>query len=278
MTGVMPDDSLQGEAVTLRSGVSLRVCHTPGRSPALVFLHGGLGNRFNWRSQYEFAQAQGWETLTYDLAGHGQSSPYSRYSIGRHCRDLNRILHHFHIHNPILCCHSYGVPLGLEWASRYPTRALILIAGGTHNLTPWWEVVVVKGLAWGGRHLFRLPWVQQLSASMVSHQSQQLQQFFTECPTPAELHPYEILEIFWGYNFFNRRQAVYPMNIPALIITGGQDSVFTEMMGRQLATHFKDHHHLHLSTAGHLAMAEFPDQVNSTIAHWISTLQVSASA
>ena len=131
-------DPLTGEKINLRLGVDLQVCHSPGQTPALVFLHGGLGNRFNWRSQYEFFQSQGREVLVYDLAGHGQSQPYNRYSVGRHCRDLTRLLRHFHIQSPILCCHSYGVPIGLEWARRHQVSALVAIAGGTHNLTPRW--------------------------------------------------------------------------------------------------------------------------------------------
>ena len=91
-------DLLMGEQIHLRRGVDFQVSHHPGKPPALVFLHGGLGNRFNWRWQYEFAVAQGWEALAYDLAGHGQSPPYPRYSIGRHCRDLTRLLDRFSIH------------------------------------------------------------------------------------------------------------------------------------------------------------------------------------
>ncbi len=265
-------DVLHGEAVSLRPGVTLRVCHTPGRSPALVFLHGGLGNRFNWRSQYEFARTNGWEALTYDLAGNGQSSPYPRYSIGRHCRDLTRLLRHFQIHNPILCCHSYGVPLGLEWAKRHPTRGLILIAGGTHNLTPWWEMVVAKGLAIGGRHLFRVPAIQQFTAPLLSSNSLALQQFLAECPIPTTLSPYQTLESFWGYNFFDRRKAEQEFDIPALIITAAQDPVFTYEMGLHLTTQFTDHYHLHVQAAGHLVMAERASDVNAAIAQWIQVL------
>lgn len=94
------EDALVGEALHLRSGVKLQVCYSPGKSPALVFLHGGLGNRFNLRSQYEFTVSQGSEALIYDLAGHGQSSPYPRYSIGRHCRNLARLLHQYRITSP----------------------------------------------------------------------------------------------------------------------------------------------------------------------------------
>jgi hypothetical protein len=42
-------DSLMGEIVHLRRGVDLQVSHSSGESPAVVFLHGGMGNRFNLR-------------------------------------------------------------------------------------------------------------------------------------------------------------------------------------------------------------------------------------
>lgn len=103
---VVNSDSLAGEKIHLRQGVDLQVCYGSGQNPAIVFLHEGLGNRYNWRSQDEFFQSQGQTVLAYDLARHGQSSPYQHYSIGRHCRDLSRLLRHFHIYSPILCCHS----------------------------------------------------------------------------------------------------------------------------------------------------------------------------
>ncbi len=265
-------DSLTGEAIPLRRGVNLQVSHTPGKSPALVFLHGGLGNRFNLRSQYEFFATQGREVLAYDLAGHGQSSPYPRYSLGRHRRDLKRLLHRFHINSPVLCCHSYGVPLGLEWARRHQVSGLVLIAGGTHDLAPWWEVPLMKFFAWGGRHLYRLPGIQQLINSLSSsHRNEVMEQFFAECPGPSELHPYQALEIFWGYNFF-RRPSQMNSNLPVLVISGGKDPTFTSQMGEELAACFPKGEHLHLPNAGHLVMAEYRDVVNCAIAEFIEVI------
>lgn len=42
-------DKLVGEKIHLRKSVDLQVAYSRGETPALVFLHGGLGNRFNWR-------------------------------------------------------------------------------------------------------------------------------------------------------------------------------------------------------------------------------------
>ena len=262
-------DSLVGQILHLRRGVNLQVCHSPGQSPAMVFLHGGMGNRLNWRSQYDFFQRQGREVLAYDLAGHGQSSPYPRYSIGRHRRDLTRLLHRYHITAPVLCCHSYGVPIGLEWARRHPVSALVFIAGGTHNLTPWWEVPLMKFLAWGGRYLYHLPGVQQLTHGLSSHHRHEiLERFFAECPIPTELHPYTALEIFWNYNFF-RRPSPRDFNVPILVISGGRDPMFTYRMGEELAACFPRGKHLHLPDGSHVLMAEYSDVVNNAIADLI---------
>jgi pimeloyl-ACP methyl ester carboxylesterase len=263
----VPDsDRLTGKPLRLRPGVQLQVCHQTGTGPAIAFLHGGLGNRFNLRSQYEFAVAQGWEAIAYDLAGHGQSSPYRRYSIGRHCRDLTRLLRHFHIQCPILFAHSYGVPIALEWCQRHPVSGLVLVAGGTHDLDPWWEVPLMQSLAWGGRHLFHLKWVQRLVARAASDRTHAtMQQFTTESPVPVKAAPYDALRIFWGYNFFTRRSGTWHLDYPALIISGGQDPMFTDGMGEALAKHFPQGQHLHFADAGHLVMAEYPAAINQAI-------------
>lgn len=268
----MTSEMLSSQTIRLRLGVRLEVSHTAGTLPALVFLHGGLGNRYNWRAQYEFAQAQGWEALNYDLAGHGESSAYNRYSIGRHRRDLARLLRHFQISSPVLCCHSYGVPIGLEWSQRQPVKGLVLVAGGTHDLAPWWEIPLMKALEWGGRHLYRWDWLQAATKTLSSqHEHSTIERFLAESPVPTEVAPYQALKIFWNYNFFTRRRP-QRHDIPVLVISGGQDSMFSKEMGEALVAVFPKGEHLHLPEAGHLMIAEYPEIVNEAIAAFIYNL------
>jgi pimeloyl-ACP methyl ester carboxylesterase len=269
----MIQDALDGSTIHLRQRVNLQVCHSLGVTPAVVFLHGGTGNRFNFRSQYEFVQNQGWQVLAYDLAGHGQSSSYKCYSIGRHCRDLWRLLQYFGIDSPILCCHSYGVPIGLEFTQHHPVSGLIAIAGGTHNLAPWWEIPLMKLMAFGGRYLYYLPGVQQISNFFsTSYRDRVMEVFFAENPVPKDFASYKALEIFWDYNFFARHPWPKNLHIPVLVITAGKDPMFTRQMGDDLARHFVNSTHLHFANAGHLVIAEQADLVNSAIAQWMISI------
>lgn len=262
-----------GQTIALRPGVALTVNLHRGRSPAVVFVHGSLGNRLNWRAQFEFACEQGWETLAYDLAGHGTSTPYPKYSIGRHCRDLSRLLKQLSIVSPVLCCHSYGVPIGLEWAHRNPTSGLILIAGGSHDLAPWWEIPLMTVMATGGRQLMGLPSLQRLAQSLISHQrSPSMQRYFEDNPIPRDLGPYKALEIFWTYDLFSRTGMQKVGLIPALSITGGHDPSFSAAMGQKLITHFQRGQHLHIANGSHVVMAEYPAVVNEAISQWIRAL------
>ncbi len=250
--------------------ITLQVAHAPGKSPAIVFIHGGLGSRFNWCLQWDEFQTQGREILTYDLAGHGQSGRYRRYSVGRHCRDLTRLLRHFHIDRPILCCHSYGVPIGLEWVRRNPATALIAIGGGTHNLTPWWEIPLIKFFAIGGHHLYRWQLVQELLRSQgVSEANEPLTRFHTQNAVPTDAHPYKAIEAFWGYN-----AQYHPLQCPFTVITGGDDPMFPPTMGHEWLSHLlhdqPQSHHITVPNVGHLVMAEAPEVVSQAITFWIT--------
>jgi pimeloyl-ACP methyl ester carboxylesterase len=248
--------------------VDLKVAHAPGKSPAIVFIHGGLGSRANWCLQWEHFRSLGQEVLAYDLAGHGESGRYQRYSVSRHRRDLTRLLNHFNIDQPILCCHSYGVPIGLEWAKRHKARALIAIGGGTHNLTPWWEIPVIKFFAIGGHYLYRWQFVQTLLQS-TTNPNEPLAKFYSQNSAPIDAHPYEAIEAFWSYDSQH-----HPLSCPVIVITGGSDPMFPPAMGHEwlanlLHSHSYESVHVTVPEVGHLVMAEAPNVVHQAIEQWL---------
>lgn len=103
---------------------------------------------------------------------------------------------------------------------------------------------------------------------------QKMQQFFAESPVPTESHPYKALEIFWGYNFWQRYRVGFKQKVPVLVITGGRDPSFTQQMGEDLANSFHFGQHFHLPSAGHLSIAEYPQIVNNIISNFIDKINL----
>lgn len=97
------------------------------------------------------------------------------------------------------------MPIGLEWCSRHQSSGLILIAGGSRDLAPWWEILMMGLMALGLRHLFQLPSMQRWAQPMISaHRTPLIDRSFAENPIPTDRHSYKAPEIFWSYDLFSR--------------------------------------------------------------------------
>jgi pimeloyl-ACP methyl ester carboxylesterase len=127
---------------TVAVGASaIDVVHHPagpgaGRSPALVFLHEGLGSIGQWRSfPADVDRACGDpELLVYSREGYGHSTPIAgprRVTYMHHEADdvLPALLERFGISAPVLIGHSDGASIALLYAGAgHPVRALVLLA------------------------------------------------------------------------------------------------------------------------------------------------------
>ncbi|MFN7678427.1 MAG: hypothetical protein ACK5QW_07515 [Cyanobacteriota bacterium] len=134
-----------------------------------------------------------------------------------------------------------GVPIGLEWASRHPASGLVLIAGGSHDLDPWWEQPLMRLMAAGLRHVFHLPILQRWAQPLISaHRTPMIDRYFADNPIPTDCHSYKALEIFWSYDLFSRQKSNVLWSIPTLVISAGHDPTFSRRMGSQLSSHFRD--------------------------------------
>jgi pimeloyl-ACP methyl ester carboxylesterase len=118
------------------AGVALDVEHTPGTSPALVFLHEGLGSIGLWRSfPDDVRRAAGdRELLVYSRQGYGHSAPASgprrvSYMHEEADRVLPVLLGSVGVERPVLVGHSDGASIALLYAGAgRPVHALVLLA------------------------------------------------------------------------------------------------------------------------------------------------------
>ncbi|MCK8680618.1 alpha/beta fold hydrolase [Streptomyces lichenis] len=104
----------------------------PGAPPVAVFLHGAFIDTlasFYFTLAPAFA-AHGWDTVMYDLRGHGRSErPPSGYRVEDFTADLDALLDALGLTEPVhLVGNSFGATLAFDFAVHHPDRVASLTA------------------------------------------------------------------------------------------------------------------------------------------------------
>lgn len=253
----LPDPSL----VAARPGVSLDTLHTPGPSPALVFVHGGLGNLWNFYPQLDRFYGHR-ELVAYSLAGNGRSRDRDSHTLSGHVQDLADLLTTLGIDEPILVGWSYGTALTLEYAKTHPVAGILLTGGGAYGLTPAWEWPLLKLVT--TLHLYHvLPGGETLKflakRFMMHHATPDVvvDDLLRSNPLPRRSSAWRtVTDAFWGYD---GRPGLEVIACPALVVHGPTDRVVPMKVARataQLLPHGQFHE---LDGAGHVTLAEQPE-------------------
>jgi pimeloyl-ACP methyl ester carboxylesterase len=115
-----------------------------GSGPAVILLHGGLGNAGNWGHQIPAFVQAGRTVVAIDSRGHGRSTRDSQpFSYRRMARDVLAVMDHLGLERAALVGWSDGACTALILADRHPERvsgvfffACNMDSSGTHEFKP----------------------------------------------------------------------------------------------------------------------------------------------
>jgi|SRR5579875_1300468 len=106
----------------LANGIKLHYQRV-GQGPDMVLIHGISGNLATWHLQIVPLLLDHFQTLTYDLRGHGYSdAPPTGYTADDMADDLCQLLDVLEIERAYLVGHSWGADIALYFAYKYPER------------------------------------------------------------------------------------------------------------------------------------------------------------
>ncbi|CUR56795.1 Alpha/beta hydrolase fold protein [metagenome] len=103
-----------------------------GSGPVLLFIHGILGSRGQWRHLVDLIDDDH-RVVVPDLFGHGDSAkPTGDYSLSSHAATLRDLLDHLGIERVTLVGHSLGGGIAMQFYYLFPDRVdrLVLVASG----------------------------------------------------------------------------------------------------------------------------------------------------
>ena len=99
--------------------------------PTILLMHGSGLSHIVWSFHEQFYSTQGFNVLSVDLPGHGNSEGPSLKSIEEISDWIKSLMTKLNIEKIIIIGHSQGALVGIDFAARYPKfiLSLVLVAG-----------------------------------------------------------------------------------------------------------------------------------------------------
>jgi pimeloyl-ACP methyl ester carboxylesterase len=105
-------------------------CEVTGEGSDIIFIHGEIHGSEYWEHQVkEFSKSH--RCLTYNRRGHSSTgAPEYGYSLENQRRDLEALIEHFEIENPIIVAVAFGTTIAADYAIHYPNnvKGVVLVA------------------------------------------------------------------------------------------------------------------------------------------------------
>ncbi|MBE9503284.1 MAG: alpha/beta fold hydrolase [Proteobacteria bacterium] len=107
-----------------------------GEGPAIIFIHGWAMAATVWERQIGYFSKKGFETVAFDLRGHGSSVAEGPYSIAQMAYDLKGFIHEMRYDKPFLVGWSMGAMVIIDYLFTHPHSASgFCLVGGTPKFT-----------------------------------------------------------------------------------------------------------------------------------------------
>lgn len=244
--------------------LEVRTIGTPGRgTPALVFLHEGLGCNALWRDFPDrLAQRTGLPALLYSRFGYGQSDPFAAPLTPRFMHDealsaLPELLALFGIERPVLVGHSDGASIALIYAGTHPRRVEAVVALAPHLFV---EPVTIESIA---RIAERYPG-SDLPRRMARYHRDADATFGRW--TQAWLDP--------AFRDWNIEAEVAKLRCPVLALQGTKDEYGTMLQVRRIAELAPRTRVVALDDCGHSPFVDQPQCVIAEVGEFLSSLGI----
>ncbi len=229
----------------------------------ILFVHGASGNGTLWHHQLQGLFAD-YAPLAVDLPGHGRSEGEAQNRIPAYRDDLKDFKDSAGLPKVVLCGHSMGGAVVLDYALNHPEdiEALVLISsGGKLRVAPQLLETYRSG---------------QKSPSLVQHLygSQASEELVRAGADLLEEVPTEVSYAdFSACDAFNVKDRLYTIDLPVLILCGEQDVMTPPKYSRFLAENIPGARLELFPESGHMLMQEQGDLVNQSLKKFLQEIQ-----
>jgi 3-oxoadipate enol-lactonase len=248
-----------------------------GAGPAVVLLHGFTNYGLAWAPQLPALVPAGYRVILPDLHGHGASQPATApCTVASLGADVAELLDHLGAGPAILCGLSLGGMVAQQMAVDHPGHvAGIIVANSRAAFSGPDMAAMVDG--WVGLFQQENGPVRRLEATWPSLVNDAFRNsasgraaFDAWSRVLARVSGTSLSHVARGMTEFDLRGRLASIGVPALVISGEHDRLFSPAAAQEIAREIAGSTHEMISGAGHISSLDSADRFNRLLLDFVA--------
>ena len=231
----------------------------------ILLMHGSGLTHIVWSFHEQFYSTQGFNVLSVDLPGHGNSEGPSLKSIEEISDWIKSLMEKLSIKKIIIIGHSQGSLVGIDFAARYPDSilSLVLVAGSykmpvNQDLINYAEAGDEKAV------LLMMKWGYEGSKAFIG--ANPVTKIIN---SSRDIREILAVDLNACNNYKGGKESLEKINCPTLCIFGDLDKMVPLEVGNKMASMIKNSRKKVISNCGHMIIFEKAFEIRQIIKEFL---------
>jgi len=236
------------------------------KKPSILLMHGSGLTHIVWSLHEQFYASQGFNILSVDLPGHGNSEGPSLESIEQISNWVKSLMNVLGIKKIIIIGHSQGSLVGIDFASRYPNliSSLVLVAGSykmpvNQDLINYAEAGDEKAV------LLMMKWGYEGSKAFIG--GNPVKKIIN---SSREIREVLAVDLNACNNYKDGKESLEKINCPTLCIFGDLDKMVPLEVGNKMVSMIKNSEKKIINNCGHMIIFEKAFEMRKSVKEFLS--------
>ena len=220
--------------------------------PSILLIHGSGLTHIVWSLHEQFYASQGYNILSADLPGHGNSEGPSLKSIEEISDWIKSLMKVLDIAKIIIIGHSQGCLVGIDFAARYENllSSLVLVAG-SYKMPVNKDLIDLAEAGDEKAVLLMMKWGYEGSKAFIG--GNPVKKIIN---SSREIREVLAVDLNACNNYKGGKESLEKINCPTLCIFGDLDKMVTLEVGNKMALMIKNSEKKVINNCGHMIIFE----------------------
>ena len=236
------------------------------KKPSILLMHGSGLTHIVWSLHEQFYTTQGYNVLSVDLPGHGNSEGPSLKSIEEISDWIKSLMNVLDIKKLIIIGHSQGSLVGIDFAARYPDliNSLVLAAGSykmpvNQDLINYAEAGDEKAV------LLMMKWGYEGSKAFIG--GNPVKKIIN---SSREIREVLAVDLNACNNYKDGKESLEKINCPTLCIFGDLDKMVPLEVGNKMVSMIKNSEKRVINNCGHMIIFEKAFEMRKAVKEFLT--------